>query len=178
MVERQKEGWSEPQPLGFDKFSKTWKWSLSVSNNGHIYFDDRNHPRGQYESGIFVSYYQDGQYSTPVLLPEHINTEHFDWTPFIAPDESYLIFVSNRPGSLGSADIYITLKNHDGAWSNPINMGDKVNSKDLERFPSVSPGGKIMFFLRDYIVDDKLQNQDYYWIDVGCIEKLKPNELK
>jgi len=178
LIERQEGGWSEPKPLGFDQFSDTWKWSFSVAENGNIYFDDQNFFEGQHNWGMYVSYFKSGKYSEPILLPEHLNTTDFDWTPFIAPDESYLMFASNRPSSMGSTDIYITFKNHSGEWSDPINMGDKVNSKELERWPSVSPNGRIMFFLRDYLIDDQLQGQDYYWIDAKFIEELKPDELK
>ncbi len=176
IVERRNEGWTEPCALGFDQFSETRKWSFSVSSTGNIYFDDKNYEKGQYGWGMYVSYCKNGKYEQPVSLPEHINTEYFDWTPFIALDESYLLFSSNRPGSMGSTDIYVTFRNTDRSWLKPINLGEKVNSKHLERWPSVSPDGRILFFQRDYIVDDKLKEQDYYWIDAKIIEELRPKE--
>jgi len=174
----QKNGkWSEPRSLGFDQFSKTFKWTFSITKDKTIYFDDKNYEVGEYNWGIYCSRFIKGKYQKPVLLPDHINTTNFDWTPFIAPDESYLLFASNRPGNMGSTDIYISYKQKNETWSTPINMGEEVNSKDLERWPSVSPDGKILFFQRDYIVDDKIKEQDYYWIDAQIIEELKPDNL-
>ena len=52
MVKRQEAGWSEPQPLGFTKFSTIKEWvelgplyclpMPSVSNNGNMYFLNLN----------------------------------------------------------------------------------------------------------------------------------------
>ena len=188
VVERQEDGWSEPKPLGFSKFPTIKKWAElgplyclpmpSVSDNGNIYFLDRNVSKSEYYWEIYVSYYQNGSYSEPVLLPENINTEHLDWEPFIAADESYLMFSSNRPGGYGGSDIYITFKKNNGTWSIPINMGDRINTEAGERFSSVSPDGKMLFFLRDFGKKDGEFIREYYWIDAGFIEELKPDELK
>ena len=173
IVERIKNGWGNAKLMGFDKYSSTTKTPYSVSNNGSIYFGDY-FSGGAYGIGIYVSRYQKNQHSAPELLPDHINTVHLDWTPCIAPDDSYLLFASNRPGGYGSTDIYITFKIEDGSWSNPINLGRKINTEFEERFPSVSPDGKILFFLRDHDRD----NQNYYWIDTGFIEEMRLDEQR
>jgi hypothetical protein len=48
-------------------------------------------------------------------LPYSINTDYNDSDPLIAPDESFLIFHSNRAGGFGEHDLYISF-NHDGKW--------------------------------------------------------------
>ena len=170
--------WSEPAPLGFHRFTEAIKWTLSVTTGGDLYFDARNYEKGQYGWGIYVSRYANGEYAEPVLLPEHINSTDFDWTPFIAPDESYLLFASNRSGGLGSTDIFVSFRADDGSWSQPVPLDERVNSVHLERWPSLTSDGKILFFQRDYIVNDKMQEQDYYWIDAGIIDEFKPDYLK
>ena len=41
----------------------------------------------------------------------------------------------------------------------------------------MAPVGKVIFFLPDYIGDDRPENQDYNRIDAGFIEELNPVEL-
>lgn len=173
MVKKQNGGWSEPVLMGFDAFSQETKAPYSVSGSGDIYYCSKL-PGVAYETGIYVSCYKDKRHTTPILLPEKINSEYLDWTPYIAPDESFLLFSSNRPGSIGSTDLYVTFKDSTGAWSNPVNLGVKVNTESEERFPSLTPDGKILFFLRDH---DR-EHQDFYWIDAGFIEELGKLEVE
>lgn len=55
-----------------------------------------------------------------------------------------LIFASDKPGGLGGADLYKCVW-QDGKWSDPINLGDKINSIGDELFPFVSNGGTLYF---------------------------------
>jgi Tol biopolymer transport system component len=74
-----------------------------------------------------------------------INTEHVEYDPFVAPDESYLVFVSSRPGGQGDGDLYVSFR--DGArWSDPANLGPAINTPAREYCPSVSADGRHFFF--------------------------------
>ena len=101
-----------------------------------------------------------------------INTGYNEHDPYIAPDESYLIFTSNRPGGYESADLYICFKNTDDSWAEPINMGNKINSDKYDYCPILSPDGKYLFF-SSY----RTGNGDIYWVDAKVIEELKPDKL-
>src|SRR5688572_30542429 len=83
----------------------------------------------------------------PARLPPTINTSGYEDGPFVTPDESYLIFESDRPGGIGgSIDLYICFKSQNGEWSTPVTLGPSVNSSAAERFARVSPDGKFLFF--------------------------------
>lgn len=174
VVERINDEWTKPKPLGFNKICEIHKMPMpSIADNGNIYFNG-NYEGGKYNLGIYVSYLTDNNYSSPILFSKEINSEHLDWIPFIAPDESYLIFASGRGGEKGgTSDLYISYKGKNGDWLNPVNMGDRINSELEERFPSVTPDGKMLFFMRDGNLDAK-----YYWADARIIEELKPKHLK
>ena len=49
--------------------------------------------------------------------------------PFIAPDESYLIWDDEREGGYGDNDLYISFRQQDGSWGAAINLGDKINTE-------------------------------------------------
>lgn len=162
--DREGENWGEPKQIenniGF--------WTPSVTLSGTIYFLDNINGK----VGICRSVYKDGEYSKSNFLPETINLEGTrNCCPFIAPDESYLIFSSNRPGGMDKyGDLYISFKEDNDEWGEAINMGESVNTDKQERFPGVSPDGKYLFFTRWY---DKPYYHDLYWIDAGIIKDLR-----
>ncbi len=71
--------------------------------------------------------------------------------PLIAPDESFLVFPSDRPGGLGEADLYIS-HNINGQWQQPVAMGHGINTKRYEYCPYLTPDGKYFFFSSEYQV--------------------------
>ena len=105
----------------------------------------------------------------PENLGRRINTESREYDPFIAPDESYLIFASERPGGLGAADLYISFREAGGAWGDPKNMGTAVNSSAADYTPMLSPDGKYLFFTSSRQAQD-----DIYWIDARVIDTFRP----
>ena len=106
------------------------------------------------------------------MLPASINIpgDIRNWTPFIAPDESYLLFSSSRAkDKTDTGDIYISFRNSDGSWTKPIYLDDEVNSDRPERFPSVTPDGKCFIFSRFV----SRGNEDVMWVSSKIIEELK-----
>ena len=53
-------------------------------------------------------------------------------------------------------------------------MGGKINTDKYERFPSVSPDGKFLFFGRNM----PETFGDIFWVDAKVIEDLKPDQFK
>ncbi len=91
----------------------------------------------------------DGDYAEPERLPEEVNATRNQFNAFVAPDESYVIVpIFGMPDSLGSTDYYIVFRGQDDTWSDPINLGEKINTEGgLEYAPYVSPDGKYFFFM-------------------------------
>lgn len=167
-LEKTKTGWGEPKNLGLSTMSKREKWifSPSLSHKGNLYLTGALNGHG-----VFSIHQEGDHFGTPVALDPKINSNYynFNWTPFIAPDESYLIFSSKRSDSYGFNDLYISFRRENGIWSTPQNMGSQINNGKQVRFPSVSPDGKYLFFTREgpYGFDD------VFWVDAGIIGVLK-----
>jgi Tol biopolymer transport system component len=135
------------------------------------------------DDGIYVSRFENGKYSRPKKFDTGYDGMPPDGYPFIAPDESYMLFMSWRPGGRGMWDLYITFQREDGIWTSPKNMGPKINSDASESFPSVSPDGKYLFFNsnRPSQVRDNVPGHFYgniYWVNANVIEELKPENLR
>jgi Tol biopolymer transport system component len=172
-VEKQGNRWSEPKYVGLvSRFPELQcAYFPSIASNGTLYF--MGYLKGQWaDIGIYRAELINGEYAKPELLPSSINTMGGirNWTPFIAPDESYLIFCSTRglPSS-DQGDLFICFRQPDGSWPEPISLGTLINTNQLERFPAVSPDGKYLFFTRDTPDHD----EDVYWVSAKLIDRLK-----
>jgi len=157
-VEKQPRGWSRPRPVGDAVNAMSLHWQLSVASSGAIYFTS--------EGDIYRSSLDRGQYGVPERLADAVNSEYREGTPYIAPDESYLVFSSNRhEENQGTYDLYVSYRLADGSWSEADNLGPTVNSTAQEMCPSVSPDGQYLFFLRN------AETSRVYWIDSQIIQQ-------
>lgn len=150
--------WKEPYELTAGMF-------ITMAANKTLYFTYVLN--GMDSTDIVISRYQEGEYGESEFLPSIINTKYNEIHPFIAPDEGFLIFDSNRPGGYGKYDIYVSFRKNDSTWCKPINLGPEINTKGYEGVASLSPDGRFLFFNR---------NDDIYWVDAKIIEKLRPNQ--
>jgi outer membrane protein OmpA-like peptidoglycan-associated protein len=93
---------------------------------------------------IFKSEYKDNKWGKAISLSfnsPNFSNEH----PALSHDEKILYFASDRPGSLGSFDIY-SVEVNDGLFGGtPKNLGDKINTKYKEQFPFASADNKLYF---------------------------------
>lgn len=170
LLEKKDNEWIHTSTFSDSKINTIYHDSYPcLAENGNLYFFS-NRPGGYGKTDIYFSENKDGNYTTPINMGERFNTNFDEWDPFIAPDENYLIFCSKKPGGNGEDDLYISFKNKN-AWSLPINMGNKINTKFSENRPYVTPDGKYMFFTRNIF-----GNRDIYWISGQIIEELKPKE--
>lgn len=161
------DAWSERKSLGpmFDR--KDWGiMRLSASAKGTYVFDDYKS-----KDTIRISTVKDGKRQAPKRMSPVVNSGKFTAHPFIAPDESYLIWDSERDGGYGASDLYISFRQQDGSWGPAINMGNKVNSEKGDTYASVTPDGKYLLFNRR--IDDATDNSDIYWVDAKIIEELR-----
>ncbi|MEW9799165.1 hypothetical protein [Alteromonas sp. CYL-A6] len=166
------EGWSELQSLG-PAFEDIRVMSLSESTKGMLVIDEVGSAKG--DGIIRYSKLINGKWSPPVAFGKAINTGTWNAHPFIAPDESYIMWNGRRDNGFGSSDIYISFQLQDGSWGEAINLGDKVNTEAEEGGPRVTPDGKFLMFNRMVPKKDNPQasQSDLYWIDASFIESLR-----
>jgi hypothetical protein len=172
IVTKTETGWTDPKPIGLGINTKFHESYPCLTANRNLYFFSRR-PGGYGDSDLYLSEFVDGKYQAPMNLGPKLNTEYHEWDTYTSPDESYMIYCSMKPGSLGSDDLYITFKAENGSWGDPIHMGNKINSDKSENRPYVSPDGKYFFY-----ASTKRGNRDIYWVDTRIIEELKPKDLR
>lgn len=154
-------GWSAVKPLG-TPFNKFPIMRLTAASNGTYYFDEasKNGP-------LRYSRLVDGKYEDPKALKLDVGV--YNAHPFIAQDESYIIWDDQRDTGYGDSDLYISFRQHDNSWGPAINLGDKINTEYEDAYGSISPDGKYFFFHRSYGGN----KADIFWVDAEAIINLK-----
>lgn len=165
-VKRNEDTWQAPHLIDDVIVAHPTHWTFSFAKNKNLYFTSEiDGVRG--EQDIYVARFDGEKYLPPEDLGEAINSDGKDLAPYIAPDESYLIFT--RIGkNTKKTDSYISFKMNDGTWSEAIDMGTPINSDYHDLAPAVTPDGKYLFFLSQREGDNRI-----YWVDTKIIEELR-----
>jgi len=160
-------GWGEPRYLD-PLINDAAPMYMSAASNGTLYFTSNSGERGLYSSALSA-----GQYLAPVRLPEEINSL-FAVHPYIAPDESYLIFDAKpRDNPEKDGDLYISFKNKGGSWTPASKLESPVNSSANEIAASVSPDGRFLFF-----ESDRSGTMCIYWVDARILKAFRPKSSR
>jgi Tol biopolymer transport system component len=150
-VHKDGNSWGAPRYLAMD--SLRHERFPTVSSKGDLYFyADYGSALVTFDfqkSNIYMAAKNEVGFAPPVKLPAPINSEYADYTPFIAPDGSYLIFASMRPGGMGQSDLYITHWQDNEMWGEVKNMGSNVNSTESDHYPLLTPDRRFMIFSTD-----------------------------
>lgn len=167
-LDRTDTGWSDPEIIQSGPNTVGLHWQFSVAANGNIYHS-ANLPNGIGGGDLYVSRLVDGEYQLPESLGPVINSTAGEDSPFIAPDESYIIFTGmGQPDSTGGTDLYISFRDEGGAWTEPMNMGEGVNTSSNDMCPHVSGDGRFLFW------NSRPEGgADNYWMDAGIIQELR-----
>jgi WD40 repeat protein len=157
-IDKNENGWTHPKSLGDDVNSVDTHWQFTVARNENLYYMARG-------VGLVVSVFDGNEHLKPVPLKLEDNSNIQAGTPYIAPDESYIIFCKDD-------DLQISYNLNNGKWTNPKNLGPDINSDALDICPKISPNGKYLFFV------SKRTGSDFvtYWADASFIDELKPEQ--
>jgi len=168
-VTRTQTGWSQPAALNIPLPANSGTgWQFSITRDKTIYFEIWAN-NGSSPPDIYRTSYVNGQYTMPENIGMPVNTSGNEFNPYIDPDEHFLIFVSNRAGGYGMHDLYISLRNEEGTWEDPINLGPDINSASDDAAPYISPDG-LYFFFNAWKAGDLGYNP--YWVDAQLVYNL------
>ncbi len=153
LTQRMNDGsWSKPLNIGAPINTGAWETQPSFSSDGKtLYFIRGTISRdGGKQQDIWVTSFQkDMTWSEPQMLSDRINTKGKEESVFIHPDNQSLYFSSNGHTGMGGLDIFLSRKQADGSWGNPINLGYPINTYNDENSLVVSADGKQAYFASD-----------------------------
>ncbi len=164
-AERDSSGWLGPKPVGKEVNEVPLHWSISVSDSGTLYFQFQD-VSGKGLGGIGDIYYSkliNDMYTKPVSMGSAINTPVTETCPYIAPDESYIIFTRFDQTNPKNTGIFISYRDKLGNWL-PAVMAEGGTREKGGLSPRISPDGKYLFYV----------NGGMWWMPAAFIEELRP----
>lgn len=136
--------WGTPQRLPDIVNVSSATYSPAVAADGSVYF---THPDPQtHRTRLYVSHFSDGRFQPPQPL-SFTDGATSDYDPAVAPDQSFLVFSSNRPPTPPNASgLFVAHANADG-WSAPVPLGiagiEPRLAPDLRTLYFSAPDGRI-----------------------------------
>jgi 2-keto-myo-inositol isomerase len=162
VVERDRDGWGEPKHLSAPLSSPESDYHPTVSVSGTLCFASTRNGNPD----LFCARWEHDHFASPQPVAA-LNTEHQEWDPFLAPDESYMVFKSDRPGGLGGMDGYIAFRRAGGGWGPPRLIPPPISTPGGDDVGDISPDGRFLFFSRR-----EGDEMDIYWVDSGVALEL------
>lgn len=142
-----KNGWTNAQNAGIPLNTPDNEGAQTLSADGkEMYFTACNRKSGLGLCDIYYSYWNGKIWVTPKNLGAPVNSRYKETQPSFSPDGRTLYFASNRPGGKGGLDIWESTLQDDGTWSEPVNLGDSINTAGEEQSPFIHPDNESLYF--------------------------------
>ena len=132
-------------PLNMNELLKVDKdlFPTSISSDGRTLY---LYSSAEYDGIIYTSDFENGTWSQIKKLNDNINTKFWESHATVSHDNKRLYFTSNRKGTLGGLDIYVSKKDSLGDWGPAENIGPVINTIYNEETPFLSNDDKTIFF--------------------------------
>lgn len=138
--------WQEAVNLGPPVNTELNEGSASISPDAQtVYFTICNAPGGFGSCDLYWAEMEGTTWKNPQNLGSKVNSAAWESHPSISNDGKILYFSSSRPGGKGGADIWYVTKTSDG-WSDPINIGEPINTPGDEYSPFIHADGQTLYF--------------------------------
>ena len=130
--------WSKPNDVNIDGIdSKNSFIGFYMNKDENVLLISMDHKNTQGAEDLYICLKsEDGAWSAPDNLGATINTSGFEISPYISDNGKLLFFASNGHGGFGDADIFMSRRLYDswGIWSEPINLGEHINSEAFDAY--------------------------------------------
>jgi hypothetical protein len=83
--------------------------------------------------------------------------------PYVAPDESFILFNGRWPGHRGYG-IFVSFRDSSDNWSPPVNILAEMEIERGGSVPVLSPDGRYLFYFA---------SGGFWWVDAEIINKLR-----
>ena len=142
--------WQKAVNAGAPLNTQSNEGAQSLSSDGtYMYFTACERSGGLGSCDIYFSFSRNGTWSEPVNVGSPVNTQYWESQPSVSADGKMLFFSSSRPGGMGGKDLWYSVMNKSGRWTNPKNLGDKVNTDGDEMSPFIHFDGRSLYFSSD-----------------------------
>ncbi len=161
IAKNDKGSWSEAQFMS-NINTDAWESQASFSPDGNTIYFSSSRNGGQGGKDLYSIEYTNGSWGDVQNMGDVINTSGNEEAPFLHPDGQSLYFMSNGHPGLGGQDLFMSIKQFDGSWSEPINMGPAINSTKDEGGIFIDLQGEYAYFSKTEKGDQGKINSDVY----------------
>lgn len=177
LYESKREGseWSKPKIFNKEISGPYHEPSCWYSSDGKLLYFVSDRPEGgkgaPAHKDIFVATWNADkeEYRDVKRLPDNVNTKYDEDGIFLHPDGKTLYFSSQGHNSMGGYDVFRTVKQADGTWSEPENMGYPINTPDDDVFFVVAANGRDAYMTS--FREDGFGDKDLYKVTLLGAEK-------
>lgn len=163
-------GTRDKEDIWFSELDSTGQWSLaknmgdafnneepnfinsiqSVTPDGRsavMLLGNKYLPNGKMQAGVSISANTGGGWSKPVAL-SITNDYNFNEKAnyFLTNNRKTLIMSVEREDSRGDRDLYVSFMQNDSVWTEPLNLGDMINTANEESAPFLAADDKTLYF--------------------------------
>jgi len=117
-----------------------------VRDGERIFFTVCNDDEEEQFCKVYSGWLINGKIERAEKLPDYITGRTWVSQPAISCDGQQIFFASIRPGGVGGSDIYRCVREDDGSWSEPVNLGTGVNTPLNEEAPFLSNDSRTLYF--------------------------------
>jgi OOP family OmpA-OmpF porin len=171
--------WSIPEALqikNYSKYDRGLTSGATMVHDGKTLLLYMTPVQGSSDNDLWVCHLSDdGTWTEPKSLGKNINLPGDEMTPYVAADGVTMYFSSNRPGGFGENDIWMTkrLDKSWTKWSDPVNLGEPINTPDWDAFFTLDAGGEYAYLTSS--ADGGYGESDI--VRVKLLEREKPNPV-
>lgn len=126
--------------------------SAFYQNEKYLLFTRNSYSKGKVNEGkdgiVKLKIYQAVRAGDKWGKIKKLPFNHNDYSvghPTITSDGNRLYFVSDMPGGFGGTDLYFSDKLENDSWSEPVNLGEKINTAGNEMFPFIHRDKTLYF---------------------------------
>jgi OOP family OmpA-OmpF porin len=138
-------GWSHAKNIGPPLNTDDHNFVVSVNPTGtNIYLGNKYRSRS---AGISISSPKRGVWGKPIdmKINDHYNNNSFV-EYHVSVDEQVLLMSVERNEGFGERDLYVSFHKGEGAWTKPKNLGNKINTVNIESSVFLAADGKTLYF--------------------------------
>lgn len=145
--------WSEPQNAEIPINSRGSDVLFSITPDGKraLLYGAYPNAQGKVDTGFAIAQWNGLRWTKPQRLKiKNYTNKNFSFYGNLSAHETVLLLAIETQDSRGDLDIYVSFLNEfTNEWSEPMNLGDDINSPSLELSPYLAKDGKTLYFSSD-----------------------------
>ncbi len=150
LSQRTLDGWTSPQPVEIlDYYNQDIYGEYQLAANGKVILMAIERKDTEGKRDLYASFrMHNGNWSAPLHLGPVINSAGLEMSPFLAPDMRTLYFSSNGFPGYGNNDMFMSRRLDESwtSWSEPLNLGNGLNTGEMEAYYTVPASGDFAYF--------------------------------